>query len=98
MLRAVFYAVLIFIAVVIGITFTTLNPGTMELDLAFFKTQTRVSTAFAGTFALGTLFGVVVMFGTVLRLINQRRKLKKSVRLAEAEVNNLRSIPLRDAE
>ncbi len=98
MLRAFFYAILIFITVIVGITFTTLNPGSLNLDLAFFQTESRVSTAFAITFALGFAFGVGALSLTVLRLMNQRRKLKKSLRLAEAEVNNLRSIPLRDAE
>ena len=98
MLRAVFYAFLIFVTVLIGVTFTTLNPGAISLDLAFLQTESQVSTAFAVTFALGFLFGVGVLSLSVLRLMNQRRKLKKSLRLAEAEVNNLRSIPLRDAE
>ncbi|MEM7282132.1 MAG: LapA family protein [Pseudomonadota bacterium] len=98
MLRAVFYAFLIFVTVLIGVTFTTLNPGSINLDLAFLQTESRVSTAFAVTFVLGFVFGIGVLSLSVLRLMNQRRKLKKSLRLAEAEVNNLRSIPLRDAE
>jgi hypothetical protein len=34
----------------------------------------------------------------LLRTLNERRKLRKSLNLAEAEVKNLRSMPIHDAD
>jgi len=46
--------------------------------------------------AIGWLFGALSATVLVLKLLRDRRKLRKDVRLAEAEADNLRSLPLRD--
>jgi len=96
MLRFVIYLLLILLVALAGASFASLNPGNVRLDLAFGVVETRLSLAFSVTFLLGWLAGLVTMSGGLLKLLNDRRKLRRSVRLAEAEVSNLRRLPMQD--
>ncbi len=96
MLRFIVYVLILIVVILAAASFASLNPGDIRLDLAFGVVETRVSLAFAVTFALGWLVGLATLAGYALKLLNDRRKLKKSARLAEEEVNNLRRLPMRD--
>ena len=90
--------ILIVILFVVMFTFTALNTGQVELDLGFFKRSYPVSVAFAATFVLGILFGMLCMTAFVFRLINERRTLRRSLQVSESEVTSLRNLPLSDAD
>lgn len=97
MIRKIFLAALILLVVVVVIVFWGLNPGTIHLDLGLLEFDADKPAAFVGAFVFGWLFGLVCVTLFVLRLLNQRRKLRKQLRLAEAEVSGLRSLPMQDA-
>lgn len=97
MLRTILVLVLVIVFLSIAVTFAWLNPGPVEIDLGFHRFETTESVAFALCFAFGWLFGLLCCSGYILSLLNQRRRLRRSVRLAESEVANLRSLPLNDA-
>ncbi len=90
--------ILIVILFVVMFTFTALNTGQVEVDLGFFKRSFPVSLAFAATFVLGILFGMLCMTAFVFRLINERRVLRRALRVSESEVSSLRNLPLSDAD
>ena len=90
--------ILIVILFVVMFTFTALNTGQVELDLGFFTRSYPISVAFAATFVLGILFGMLCMTAFVFRLINERRTLRRSLRVSESEVTSLRNLPLSDAD
>jgi len=91
--------VLVFLVILVGmLVFTRLNPGLIEVDLAVAKFETSVPLAFTIAFIAGWLFGILSLVAYVIRLVNERRQLRKSVRLAEAEVSSLRSLPITDAD
>ncbi len=96
MLRFIVYLLIVLLVLVIAASFASLNPGNVTLDLAVGVIETRVALAFAITFILGWLVGMATLTLFVLKLLNDRRKLRKSVKLAEAEVSNLRQLPMRD--
>jgi uncharacterized membrane protein YciS (DUF1049 family) len=52
----------------------------------------------AATFVLGMVFGMLCMTAFVFRLINERRTLRRSLRISESEVSSLRNLPLSDAD
>lgn len=78
--------------------FAVKNPDPVAVELFFTKAQAPVwmvvmialTTGLVIGLALSTLFGI--------RLLSQRRRLKKSTRRAEAEVANLRALPMQDAD
>ena len=64
----------------------------------FFERTYPISMAFAATFVFGILFGMLCMTAFVVRLINERRSLRRSLRVSESEVSSLRNLPLSDAD
>jgi len=98
MLKRAGVVILIIVLFVVMFTFTALNTGDIELDLGFLKRSYPVSMAFAATFVLGVIFGMLCMTVFVFRLINERRTLRRSLRMSESEVSSLRNLPLSDAD
>ena len=92
-----FFALLLL--VLIAAVFAWNNPGTLDIDIAFTRFENvSVPLAFAVAFAVGWLAGLVSVGAAVLRMAGERRRLRRKLRLAEAEVSSLRSLPLQDAD
>jgi uncharacterized integral membrane protein len=98
MLKKAGLIILIVALFVVMFTFTALNTGEIDVDLGFFKRTWPISMTLAGTFVLGMLFGMLCMTAFVFRLINERRSLRRSLRISESEVSSLRNLPLSDAD
>jgi uncharacterized integral membrane protein len=98
MLKRAGLIILIVVLFVLMFTFTALNTGQIELDLGFFRHSYPISMAIAATFVLGMVFGMLCMSIFVFRLINERRNLRRSLRVSESEVSSLRNLPLSDAD
>ncbi len=98
MLKRIGLAILIVLIVVVMATFTANNTGMIDIDLAFTRVTTSIPLAFTVTFALGWLFGVLCLGFFALKLINERRILRRSLRMSENEVSSLRNLPLSDAD
>jgi putative membrane protein len=98
MLKRIGLAILIVLIVILMATFTANNTGMIDIDLAFAKITTSIPLAFTVTFALGWLFGVLCLGFFALKLINERRVLRRSLRMRESEVSSLRNLPLSDAD
>ena len=96
MLRALLFVLLVAAVALLAVVFAWLNPGTVSLNLAVGEFEVQKSQAFALTIVTGWLLGALSASVLVLKLLRDRRKLRRSVRLAEAEADNLRSLPLRD--
>ncbi len=87
--------VLIFLAMIV---FTVGNPGDVSLKLLHWEIRSPVSLAFTAVFAVGWLFGVVSMGLYAFKVSNERRMLRRSLRMSENEVSSLRNLPLSDAD
>lgn len=98
MLKRIGLLVLIVVIAVAMATFTAINTGTVDIDLAFARFTKPLPLVLTVTFALGWLFGVLCMGFFALKLVNERRLLKRSLRLSESEVTSLRGLPLSDAD
>ncbi len=80
------------------VVFSYLNTGEVEVNLAFVSITTSISIAFTVTLIVGWLFGVVSMGVYALRLVNERRTLRRALRVSQSEVTSLRNLPLSDAD
>ena len=87
---------IIVVAVVFGFTYG--NPGEIEVNLLAFPVTTSIAVAFTVTFALGWLFGLACTAFWALRMVRDRRSLKRSLEVSESEVSSLRNLPLNDAD
>jgi uncharacterized integral membrane protein len=88
---------------VIGLTgvaavFAALNPGRITIDFAFGSVETERSLALIVALAAGWVLGLVSAIAAVRRYYVERRRLQRALRLAEQEVEALRSIPVQDAD
>jgi uncharacterized membrane protein YciS (DUF1049 family) len=98
MLKRIGLVVLVIIILVAVISLTALNSGEVELDMAFFSGTYKVTQILVVAFIIGTIFGMLCMTAFVFRLINERRALRRALRMSESEVSSLRNLPLSDAD
>jgi uncharacterized integral membrane protein len=98
MLKKAGLIILLLLIFGVMIVFSYLNTGDVEVNLAFFSISTSISIAFTVTLVLGWLLGIVSMGLFALRMINERRTLRRALRVSESEVSSLRSLPLSDAD
>ena len=98
MIKRIGLAIAVIVIVVAMFTFTARNRGYVEIDLAFAMVNPSIPVAFTVTFVLGWFFGVICMGLYALKLVNERRGLRRTLRDTESEVSSLRSLPLSDAD
>lgn len=96
MIRTFIFVLLLVVFAVIAATFASVNQGPIDLDLLLFEVKVEKSLALVLTLAVGWILGALSATLLVLKLMRDRRKLRKQARLAEAEADNLRSMPLRN--
>jgi uncharacterized membrane protein YciS (DUF1049 family) len=98
MLKRIGLAILIVLIVIVMATFTANNTGMIDIDLAFTQVTTSIPLAFTVTFAVGWLFGILCIGFFALKLVNERRVLRRSLKMTESEVSSLRGLPISDAD
>jgi lipopolysaccharide assembly protein A len=72
------------------------NGAIVRLDYLVGSEQVHLSSALLAAAVLGWLLGLVSSFAVVFRLRRENRKLQRSIREAEAEIRNLRSLPFKN--
>ena len=72
------------------------NGAIVRLDYLVGSEQVHLSSALLGAAVVGWLLGLVSSFGVVFRLRSESRRLQRSIREAEAEIRNLRSLPFKN--
>jgi uncharacterized membrane protein YciS (DUF1049 family) len=98
MLRTFLVATVSLAALLLAIGFAVLNPGVISLDLGLKAIEVQKSLALAGSFALGWIFGLVCAAIILTRVLIQRRRLRRALRLAEGEIHALRRLPVPHAD
>ena len=98
MLKKIGVILVVGVILILMLVFTRLNPGLITVDLAFAAVETSIPLAFTVAFIAGWAFGILCGVLFVLRLINERRQLRRALRMSEAEVSSLRSLPISDAD
>jgi putative membrane protein len=72
------------------------NGAIVRLDYLVGSEQVHLSSALLGAAVMGWLLGLVSGFTVVFRLRRENRRLQRSIREAEAEIRNLRSLPFKN--
>lgn len=98
MIRNITSALLIITVFVLILWFTRINPGTLPIDLAFGRVEASIPMVLAATFVFGWVFGLACTAAVIIKLVNERRRLRKLLRVSESEVSSLRSLPIVDAD
>ena len=98
MLKRIGLAILIILIAIVMLAFTLGNTGMIDIDLMFTTVTTSLPLAFTVAFALGWLFGILCLGFFALKLVNERRIMRRSLKITESEVSSLRNLPLSDAD
>jgi uncharacterized integral membrane protein len=77
--------------------FAWLNPDSVRLDLGIGAYTVPVAYALIAAIAVGWLLGLATTAFWMLRMARERRRLTRSVRRAEAEVEAMSRLPAQDA-
>lgn len=98
MLKRIGLVALVLVVFALMIWFTSLNPDVVSIDLAFVTVEPTVALALTVTLALGWVLGVLCTGVYVLRLLNERRRLRNELDSTRSEVSSLRNLPIADAD
>lgn len=92
------YLKLIFILLImmIGAAFAVMNAEPVRLNYYFGVQELPLSVVLVGAVGLGAILGVLATLSGSLRLRRENMSLRHKARIARQEVNNLRSIPIKD--
>jgi len=96
MLRKLFLILILIAALTVAGGFAWLNPDPVKLDLGFAVVDVPVSYVLITCVAIGWLLGLLTASVWLMRALREKRRLNRSVRKAEAEVENLQKLPLAD--
>ena len=84
--------------VLIAVLFAYSNQEPIAVDVGFRRFENvSLTVALVCAFALGAVFGTLCAGLTMLKMLRERRQLRRELRMAEAELSGLRSLPLQDA-
>ena len=97
MFRKILIISILVIVLLLAGTFVWLNAEVVDLELAFARVTVPVWQVFLIAFIIGWVVGLLFSAIYMLRLMNERRRLRKAVSTAEAEVSALRTRPIQDA-
>ena len=97
-LKRIGLALLIILIFTTMVVFTASNSNEVSVTLLHWEFSSPASLAFTIAFTIGWLFGVICMGLYAFKISNERRMLRRSLRMSENEVSSLRSLPLNDAD
>lgn len=97
-LRKVLYGLLAIGLVCVVTVFAYSNPSPVAIDVGVARFENVSLALFAVcVFALGWLAGILSAGFALMRMAGERRRMQRDLRIAEAEVRTLRSLPMQDA-
>lgn len=88
--------ILLFIVIAIGLSFAVLNPEVVQLNYYLGSISLPLSLVIVLALTLGALLGTFACLGLLLQKGGELRRLRKKLGLTEAELKNLRELPVRD--
>lgn len=99
MLRKILYVVVLVLLICTAVVFAYHNPEPIDLDIGLARfEQISLTLALAGAFAFGWIFGLLTLGTALIRLIAERRRLRRQLQAAETEVSSLRTMPIENAD
>jgi uncharacterized integral membrane protein len=96
MLRFLVIALLV-LFLVIGASFGYFNATPVEFNYLAGTIQIPLIALIIAEFVIAVLLTLLICFGRMLSLKSEIRRLRKQVQAAEAELKNLRDLPIRAA-
>lgn len=98
MIRRILLLLVLLLVLLVAVAFAALNPGIVTVNLGWFDATMQKSLLVTLVFAAGWMLGLLSLGVVLARMLVERRRLRRALRLAEAEVSTLRSVPTAHAD
>jgi putative membrane protein len=95
-MKRILIFVVFLLVVVLGLSFALMNAEDVKLSYYFGDVSAPLSLIVVGAIVIGAVLGILATLGMVLGQKRELAKLRRSVKIAEKEVSNLRALPLKD--
>lgn len=95
-MKRIFGLVFVLIVLVFGLYFGLLNADSVPVNYYFGTRELPLSLVLMITLLIGAVLGALASLGLVVRMKREAARLRREARAAEKELNNLRSLPLKD--
>lgn len=89
-------AIILFLIFVLALAFAVINADAVKLDYYVGSLELPLSVILVVSFALGAIVGLLVGLMRMLGLKRELSRLRRSERIAQQELTNLRSLPMRE--
>ena len=80
----------------LGLSFAILNAEPVELSYYFGSWRLSLSLVVLITLIMGVVAGVIASLGIIIKLKREVSRLRKANQAVDAELANLRTLPLKD--
>lgn len=97
-MNALFKIFLLLATILLGIIFTIQNPGKVTVDYYFSSIEAPLSLVISVSLLLGAILGWIIAWVRGLGKQRQHRQIQKKLTIAEAEISNLRKLPIKDED
>ncbi|KPJ94303.1 MAG: hypothetical protein AMJ55_06595 [Gammaproteobacteria bacterium SG8_15] len=88
--------VLILIVTLVTVTFTLLNSQPVKINYYFGSYDIDLLIVIVMALVIGALLGVIAALGKLVSLKQEMLRKEKKIKVTEKELENLRSLPLKD--
>ena len=95
MLRLIKFILLLAVAV-LGAGFASINPEIATIHYSFGDLTLPIGMLLLGMLGLGMLLGMLASVFMLMKTKRENRRLRRKADLVNTEVNNLRTIPLKN--
>ncbi len=90
------FSYLILLAIMlIGLTFTSLNSTSVVFNYYLGSKTIALSLLLVFTFGFGIVLGLLIAMFSCIKIKRDNLRLKSRLKIAEKEIENLRSIPIK---
>lgn len=95
-MRRIVKLILILLVTVVAVTFTLLNSQPVKLNFYVGSFEIDLVVVILISLVLGTVLGMTAVLGKLISMKQDLMRKDKKIRVTEKEVENLRSLPLKD--
>lgn len=92
----IFSYLFILLLVLLGVTFATLNADLVIIHYYFGTSKVPLSLLLVFALLIGVMMGLMVSLIMYIKLKGRNLRLRQKLSLAEEEISNLRTIPVKD--
>ncbi|WP_455376237.1 LapA family protein [Kaarinaea lacus] len=95
-MKRIIKLILILLVTVLAVTFTLLNSQPVKLDFYIGNFETDLVIVILVCLVLGSVLGITAVLGKLISFKQELLRKDKKIKVTEKEVENLRSLPLKD--